>query len=154
MPPSITCTVKCRPNPRLAPQQPAAALELPAARGAPAATDMRAASARCRSPPSLSLSRSADPPEPRAHTCRGGPSARRARAAVAVGGVDGGGDSSPALMLAGALSRYAIFRDDLVRRAFAVAEAAHRGQVGAGPCRLSLSRLLALAFRIASCPSG
>lgn len=150
MPPSITCTVKCRPNPRLAPQQPAAALELPAA------TDMRAASARCRSPPSLSLSRSADPPEPRAHTCRGGPSARRARAAVAVGGVGGGGDSSPALMLAGALSRYAIFRDDLVRRAFAAAEAAHRGQVGAGagPCRLSLSRLLALAFRIASCPSG
>jgi hypothetical protein len=32
-------------------------------------------------------------------------------------------------MLAGVLSRYAIFREDLVRRAFAAAEVAHRGQV-------------------------
>ncbi|CAL5085566.1 unnamed protein product [Urochloa decumbens] len=129
MPPSITCSVKCRPHPRLAPQPPAAALELLAARCAPAAAELRAASTRCRSPPSLSLSRSADSAEPRA-PCRGTPSARRARAAVAAGGDDGDGDP-PALMLAGALSRYAIFRDDLVRRAFFAAEAAHRGQVRA-----------------------
>ncbi|CAL5071814.1 unnamed protein product [Urochloa decumbens] len=129
MPPSIACSVKCRPHPRLAPQPPAAALELLAARCAPAAAELRAASARCRSPPSLSLSRSSDSAEPRAPS-RGTPSARRARAAVAAGGDDGDGDPA-ALMLAGALSRYAIFRDDLVRRAFFAAEAAHRGQVRA-----------------------
>ncbi|OEL21911.1 putative GTP diphosphokinase RSH3, chloroplastic [Dichanthelium oligosanthes] len=129
MPPSITCTVKCRPHPRLAPQPPAAALELLAARGAPSAAELRAASTRCRSPPSLSLSRSADPAEPRA-PCRGASSVRRARAAVAAGGDDGDG-GPPSVMFAGALSRYAIFRDDLVRRAFAAAEAAHRGQVRA-----------------------
>ncbi|CAN6168785.1 unnamed protein product [Urochloa humidicola] len=129
MPPSITCSVKCRPHPRLAPQPPTAALELLAARCAPVAAELRAASALSRSPPSLSLSRSADPAEPRAPS-RGSPSARRARAAVVAEGDDGDGDP-PALMLAGALSRYAIFRDDLVRRAFFAAEAAHRGQVRA-----------------------
>ncbi|CAO1939458.1 unnamed protein product [Urochloa humidicola] len=128
MPPSITCSVKCRPHPRLAPQPPAAALELLAARCTPAAAELRAASTRCRSPPSLSLSRSSDPAEPRA-PFRGSPSARRARAAVAAG--DDGESEPPALMLAGAMSRYAIFRDDLVRRAFFAAEAAHRGQVRA-----------------------
>nr|CAB3454938.1 unnamed protein product [Digitaria exilis] len=129
MAPSVTCAVKCRPHPRLVPQPPAASLELLAA---PAAAELRASSTRCRNPPSLSLSRSAEPAEPRA-PCRGSPSARRARVAVASAssaGDDGDG-GAPALILAGALSRYAISRDDLVRRAFAVAKAAHRGQVRA-----------------------
>ncbi|XP_062188135.1 probable GTP diphosphokinase RSH2, chloroplastic [Phragmites australis] len=111
MPPSIACSVKCRPHHHLAPLPPAASLELLAA------GDLRA-STRCRSPPSLCLA----PP------CRGTPSARRARAAVAVGG---DGDGSSAAPLASAQSRHAIFRDELVRRAFSAAEAAHRGQVRA-----------------------
>ena len=144
MPPSITLPVKCRPHPCLAPQSPAAALELLAARGAPAAAELRAAYSRCRTPMSLSLSLCADPAEPRGPAlplsrsadsaaprapCRGSPSERRARAAVACRGDEGDDGGPPALMLAGVLSRYAIFRDDLVRRAFAAAEAAHRGQV-------------------------
>ena len=144
MPPSITRPVKCRPHPRLAPQSPAAALELLAARGAPAAAELRAAYSRCRTPTSLSLSLCADHAEPRGPPalslsrpadsaaprapCRGSPSARLARAAVASGGDEGDG-GPPALILAGLLSRYAIFREDLVRRAFAAAEVAHRGQV-------------------------
>ena len=119
MTPSIACPVKCRPHPRLAPQPPAPSLELLAARGAPAAGELRAS----RSLPYLSLSRSADSFESRA-PCRGSASARRARAAVALGG-----DGQSAALIAGAQSRHAIFSDELVRRAFAAAEAAHRGQV-------------------------
>lgn len=57
--------------------------------------------------------------------------ARRARAAaVAMEVVE---DATPpaagAVLLAGVQSRHAIFRDELVRRAFYAAEAAHRGQV-------------------------
>ncbi|XP_066398018.1 probable GTP diphosphokinase RSH3, chloroplastic [Miscanthus floridulus] len=121
MTPSIACPVTCRPHPRLAPQPPAPSLELLAARGAPAAGELRAS----RSPPYLSLSRSADSFESRA-PCRGSASARRARAAVALGG-----DGQSAALIAGAQSRHAIFSDELVRRAFAAAEAAHRGQVRA-----------------------
>ncbi|XP_015644642.1 probable GTP diphosphokinase RSH3, chloroplastic [Oryza sativa Japonica Group] len=59
--------------------------------------------------------------------------ARRARAAaVAMKVVE---DATPpaagAVLLAGAQSRHAIFRDELVRRAFYAAEAAHRGQMRA-----------------------
>ncbi|KAJ1291837.1 hypothetical protein BS78_02G347600 [Paspalum vaginatum] len=133
MPPSITCSVKCRPHPRLAPQPPTTALEPLAARGAPVAADLRVSSTRRRSQPSLSFSRSAEPTEPRA-PCHGVPvpSVKRARDAIAVGEDDGAGaGGAPALLLAGAQSRYAIFRDGLVRRAFSAAEAAHRGQVRA-----------------------
>jgi hypothetical protein len=124
MTPSIACPVKCCPHPRLAPQPPAPSLEPLAARGAPVAGELRA----CRSPPYLSLSRSVDSFEPLA-PCRGSASARRARAAVALAGDGRGGPSAAAALIASAQSRHAIFRDGLVRRAFAAAEAAHRGQV-------------------------
>ncbi|KAL6856274.1 hypothetical protein ACP4OV_019076 [Aristida adscensionis] len=123
MPPSVaSCTVKCRPHHRLSPQPPAAALEL----RAPPAAELRAGT-RCRSPPSLSLARASDPPR---RSAPPGP-ARRARAAVAVGRDGDGGGGPSAALLAGAQSRHAIFRDELVRRAFYAAEAAHRGQVRA-----------------------
>lgn len=119
MPPAITCPVKCHPHHRIMSPHPAAAVRCPLVfRSRPAAEPR--ASKRRRSPPSLSLSRAASPPR------RSTPLARRARAAVAAG--DGGGGSSAAL-LAGAQSRHAVFRDELVRRALSVAEAAHRGQV-------------------------
>lgn len=73
----------------------------------------------------MPLSRSADSLELRA-ACRGAAPASRARAAVALGG-----DGPSAALIAGAQSRHAIFRDELVRRAFSAAEAAHRGQVRA-----------------------
>jgi GTP pyrophosphokinase len=128
MTPSVSCPVKCRPHPCLAPQPPAPSLELLAARGAPIAGELRA----CRSPPYLPLSRSADSLELRA-ACRGAAPASRARAAVALGG-----DGPSAALIAGAQSRHAIFRDELVRRAFAAAEAAHRGQV---PDRVPVARI-------------
>ncbi|TVU37948.1 hypothetical protein EJB05_11293, partial [Eragrostis curvula] len=124
MPPAIAGPVKCRPHHRIvSPQRASAALDSLSARGRVSAEPR--APKRCRSPPSLSISRAADPP------CRSSPTAtaRRARAAVAVGS-DGGGRSSAAL-LAGAQARHAIFRNELVGRAFSVAEAAHRGQVRA-----------------------
>ncbi|KAK3125673.1 hypothetical protein QOZ80_7BG0608260 [Eleusine coracana subsp. coracana] len=115
--PAITC-----PHRRIISPHPAAAArrDLLAAR-APGTTDLRA-SKRRRIPPSLSLSRAARRPP-----CRSAPpaTARRARAAVAVG--DGGGSS--AALLADAQSTHAVFRDEIVLRAFSVAEAAHRGQV-------------------------
>lgn len=128
MTPSVSCPVKCRPHPCLAPQPPAPSLELLAARGAPIAGELRA----CRSPPYLPLSRSADSLELRA-ACRGAAPASRARAAVALGG-----DGPSAALIAGAQSRHAIFRDELVRRAFTAAEAAHRGQV---PDRVPVARI-------------
>jgi hypothetical protein len=49
-----------------------------------------------------------------------------------------GGDGPSAALIAGAQSRHAIFRDELVRRAFTAAEAAHRGQV---PDRVPVARI-------------
>ncbi|KAF0908166.1 hypothetical protein E2562_022966 [Oryza meyeriana var. granulata] len=121
--PSISCAVKCggpRHHPRISPPQQghAAALELPLARG-------EARAARCRSPPSLSFARAAaEPVEPRAPP----PSARRARAAAAR---EEAPHPTAAVLLSGVKSRHAIFRDELVRRAFYAAEAAHRGQMRA-----------------------
>ncbi|GJN11052.1 hypothetical protein PR202_ga29213 [Eleusine coracana subsp. coracana] len=120
--PAITC-----PHRRIISPHPAAAARRdPLAARAPGTTDLRA-SKRRRSPPSLSLSRAARRPP-----CWSAPPAttRRVRAAVAVGG-DGDGGGSSAALLAGAQSTHAVFRDDLVLRAFSVAEAAHRGQVRA-----------------------
>ncbi|WVZ66674.1 hypothetical protein U9M48_015863 [Paspalum notatum var. saurae] len=117
MPPSIACSVKCRPHPHLAPQPPTTALELlAAARGAPVAADLRASLSRRRSQPSLSFSRSSDPTEPRV-PCRGVPSLKRARDAVAVGADDGDVDGgAPALLLAGAQSRKLARRNDTASR--------------------------------------
>ena len=58
------------------------------------------------------------------------PSARRARAAVAgCEEVGPASSAAAAALLAGAQSRHAIFREELVRKAYYAAEAAHRGQV-------------------------
>jgi GTP pyrophosphokinase len=117
--PAITRPVKCPPNHRLISPQPAAVNPL-SRRAQEAAAELRVPT-RCRIPLSLSLSRAVVPP------CQSAPpaTARRARAAVAAGGDKG----SSSALLAGAQSRHAIFRDELVRRALSVAEAAHRGQV-------------------------
>ncbi|CAM0906720.1 unnamed protein product [Alopecurus aequalis] len=126
MPAAVACSVKCRPHYRLSAPQPPAALELlpraPAGGG-----ELRAT--RCRSPPSLSFARASDQGDvPRAR-CRHPSSARRARAAVAREEV--GRPASAAQLLSGAQSRHAIFREDLVLKAFYAAEAAHRGQMRA-----------------------
>ncbi|KAI5007889.1 hypothetical protein ZWY2020_008937 [Hordeum vulgare] len=128
MPAAVTCSVKCRPHHRLSTPQLPAALEL-LPRGAPAFADELQAT-RCRTPPSLSFARASDQGGALPCPCRSPPSARRARAAVA--GREEAGPAAPmaaAAVLAGAQSRHAIFREELVRRAYYTAEAAHRGQV-------------------------
>jgi hypothetical protein len=146
MPAAVASSVKCRPHYRLSPPQPPAALEL-LPRAPAAACELRAT--RCRSPPSLSYAHAADRAEAPRGPCRSPPSMRRARASdqgdasqapcgsptstrrarPAVAGEEVGLPASAAVMLAGAQSRHAIFRDELVRKAFYAAEAAHRGQV-------------------------
>ncbi|KAM3384334.1 hypothetical protein ACQJBY_008786 [Aegilops geniculata] len=125
MPAAVACSVKCRPHHRLSAPQPPAALDLLPRAPASAAGELRAT--RCRAPPSLSFARASDQGE-----ARSPPSARRARAAV-TGFEEVGPASSAAAaaLLAGAQSRHAIFREELVRRAYYAAEAAHRGQMRA-----------------------
>ncbi|KAL5198872.1 hypothetical protein ABZP36_002384 [Zizania latifolia] len=132
-PAAIACAVKCGAHHRRIspPQQGHAALELVArapATAAAAAGELRPA--RCRSQTSMSFARAADSPaEPRV-PCRSPPSARRARAALArEDAPPAGAAAEGAVLLSGAQSRHAIFRDELVRKAFYAAEAAHRGQM-------------------------
>ncbi|KAE8798965.1 hypothetical protein D1007_25685 [Hordeum vulgare] len=123
---AVTCSVKCRPHHRLSTPQLPAALEL-LPRGAPAfANELQAT--RCRTPPSLSFARASDQGGALPCPCRSPPSARQARAAVA--GREEAGPAAPmaaAAVLTGAQSRHAIFREELVRRAYYTADEAHRG---------------------------
>ncbi|KAM3364790.1 hypothetical protein ACQJBY_014883 [Aegilops geniculata] len=124
MPAAVACSVKCRPHHRLSAPQPPAALDL-LPRASAAAGELRAT--RCRNTPSLSFARASDQGE-----ARSPPSARRARAAVAgFEEVGPASSAAAAALLAGAQSRHAIFREELVRRAYYAAEAAHRGQMRA-----------------------
>ncbi|KAF7000109.1 hypothetical protein CFC21_016057 [Triticum aestivum] len=125
MPAAVACSVKCRPHHRLSAPQPPAALDLLPRAPASAAGELRAT--RCRTPPSLSFARASDQGE-----ARSPPSARRARAAVAgFEEVGAASSAAAAALLAGAQSRHAIFREELVRKAYYAAEAAHRGQMRA-----------------------
>ncbi|KAE8792894.1 hypothetical protein D1007_32532 [Hordeum vulgare] len=125
MPTTVTCSVKCRPHHRLSTPQLPAALEL-LSRGAPAFADELQAT-RCRTPPSLSFARASDQGGAIPCPCRSPPSARRARAAMT--GREEAGPAAP--MAVGAVlaaqSRHAIFREELVRRAYYTADEAHRG---------------------------
>uniref|UniRef100_A0ACD5WUI0 Uncharacterized protein n=1 Tax=Avena sativa TaxID=4498 RepID=A0ACD5WUI0_AVESA len=129
MPAAVACSVKCGPHYRLSPPQPPAALELLPRAQAAAAGELRAT--RCRSQPSLYFARASDQGDssPRA-PCRSASPARRPRSRVAAAEEVGCSDSAAAL-LSGAQSRHAIFRDELVRKAFYAAEAAHQGQMRA-----------------------
>ncbi|KAI5001547.1 hypothetical protein ZWY2020_026197 [Hordeum vulgare] len=118
MPAAVTCSVKCRPHHRLSTPQLPAALEL-LPRGAPAFADELQAT-RCRTPPSLSRPDQGEPPVPlpKAAVRETGPRRR------------GREEASPAPMVTrrpACRQLHAIFREELVRRAYYTADEAHRG---------------------------
>ncbi|KAI5001544.1 hypothetical protein ZWY2020_026194 [Hordeum vulgare] len=122
MPAAVTCSVKCRPHHRLSTPQLPAALEL-----LHGARPARRAAGDPVPDPALPLLRArlrprGSPPCPR----QGRPCGQRA----AVAGREEAGPAAPmaaAAVLAGAQSRHAIFREELVRRAYYTADEAHRG---------------------------
>ncbi|KAE8816020.1 hypothetical protein D1007_06566 [Hordeum vulgare] len=120
MPAAVTCSIKCRPHHRLSTPQLPAALEL-LPRGTPAFADELQAT-RCRTPPSLSFARlrpRGSPPAtlPKPAVRETGPRRRGGREEA-----DPAAPMAAAAVLADAQSRHAIFREELVRRAYYTAD--------------------------------
>ncbi|KAI5022316.1 hypothetical protein ZWY2020_059046 [Hordeum vulgare] len=112
---AVACSVKCRPHHRLS---------MPHSSSSPAAPRPSPTSRR-PAPGPASLSFKAPP---RGASCPA--EAHRHETARRQAGAREAGPAAPmsaTAVLAGAQSRHAIFREELVRRAYYTAEAAHRG---------------------------